>query len=189
MSTTIIDSTLPLHLFTVEDYHQMGEAGLFEGERVELIYGKIIDLSPAKSDHAGIVKRINNILRKLLDKNYIIGVQDPIHIDDHSEPEPDVAILRFRKDYYTESHPTPKETLIVIEVANSSLEKDQKVKLPLYAEAGIPELWIVNLKDNQLEQYREPIDKGYSSVRILRAGDTLENEVVGSLAVEKILGE
>jgi len=100
-----------------------------------------------------------------------------------------MIILQYRKDYYTESHPTPEETLIVIEVANSSLEKDQKVKLPLYAEANIPEAWIVNLKDNQLEQYRAPSPKGYSSIRILGSGDTLNNEVIGSLAVEKILGK
>lgn len=189
MTTAIKDSALPLHLFTVEEYHRMGEAGLFDGQQVELIYGKIIDMSPSKSDHAGIVKRLNNLLRNILDENYIISVQDPIHIDDHSEPEPDVAILQYRKDYYTESHPTPKETIIVIEVANSSLEKDQKVKLPLYAEANIPEVWIVNLKDNQLEQYRVPSPKGYSSIRILGNGDTLNNEVMGSLAVEKILGK
>jgi Uma2 family endonuclease len=189
MTTTIADTALPLHLFTVEEYHRMAEAGLFEGQRVELIYGKIVDMSPSKSDHAGIVKRIHNIFREILDKNHIISVQAPIHIDDRSEPEPDIAILQYREDYYTQSHPTPKETLLVIEVANSSLEKDQKVKLPLYAEAGIPEVWIVNLQDHQLEQYREPSEKGYSSIRILRSKDSVENEVIGSLEVEKVLGK
>jgi Uma2 family endonuclease len=189
MTTTITDTALPLHLFTVEEYHRMAEAGLFEGQRVELIYGKIVDMSPSKSDHAGIVKRIHNIFREILDKNHIISVQDPIHIDDRSEPEPDIAILQYREDYYTQSHPTPKETLLVIEVANSSLEKDQKVKLPLYAKAGIPEVWIVNLQDHQLEQYREPSEKGYSSIRILRSKDSVENGVIGSLEVEKVLGK
>jgi Uma2 family endonuclease len=189
MTTTIADTALPLHLFTVEEYHRMAEAGLFEGQRVELIYGKIVDMSPSKSDHAGIVKRIHNIFREILDKNHIISVQDPIHIDDRSEPEPDIAILQYREDYYTQSHPTPKETLLVIEVANSSLEKDQKVKLPLYAKAGIPEVWIVNLQDHQLEQYREPSEQGYSSIRILRSKDSVENEVIGSLEVEKVLGK
>jgi len=84
MTTAIKDSALPLHLFTVEEYHRMGEAGLFDGQQVELIYGKIIDMSPSKSDHAGIVKRLNNLLRNILDENHIISVQDPIHIDDHS---------------------------------------------------------------------------------------------------------
>lgn len=188
-TTTIADTALSIHLFTVEEYHRMAEAGLFEGQRVELIHGKIVDMSPSKSDHSGIVKRIHNLFRDILAKNHIISVQDPIHIDDRSEPEPDIAILQYREDYYTKSHPTPKETLLVIEVANSSLEKDQKVKLPLYAEAGIPEVWIVNLQDHQLEQYREPSEKDYTNIRILRTGDVVEQNVVGRIEVEQILGK
>ncbi len=188
-TTTLTDTVLSLHLFTVEEYHRMAEAGLFEGQRVELIHGKIVDMSPSKSDHSGIVKRIHNLFRDILDKNHIISVQDPIHIDDRSEPEPDIALLQYREDYYTKSHPTPQDTLLVIEVANSSLEKDQKVKLPLYAGAGIPEVWIVNLQDHQLEQYREPTEKDYTSIRILRTGDVVEHSAVGKIEVKQILGE
>ena len=186
---TLTDTALSLHLFTVEEYHRMAEAGLFEGQRVELIHGKIVDMSPSKSDHSGIVKRIHNLFRDILDKNHIISVQDPIHVDDRSEPEPDIALLQYREDYYTKSHTTQKDTLLVIEVDNSSLEKDQKVKLPLYAGAGIPEVWIVNLQDHQLEQYREPSEKDYTSIRILRTGDVVEHSAVGKIEVEQILGE
>jgi Uma2 family endonuclease len=189
MTTTITDTALPLHLFTVEEYHRMAEAGLFEGQRVELIHGKIVDMSPSKSNHAGVIAKLIKLLSAGLTDQYLLNVQNPIHINKDSEPEPDLMVLHFRKDYYVDAHPTPKETVLLIEVSDSSLEKDQKVKLPLYAKAGIPEVWIVNLQDHQLEQYREPSEQGYSSIRILRSKDVLENEVIGSMEVEKVLGE
>lgn len=190
MTTTITtDTVLPLHLFTVEEYHRMMEAGLFEGQRIELIYGKIVDMSPSKSNHAGVIAKLIKLLSTVLTDQYLLNVQNPIQIDKNSEPEPDLMVLHFRKDYYVDAHPMPKDAVLLIEVADSSLEKDQKVKLPLYAEAGIPEIWIVNLQDHQLEQYREPSPKGYSSIRILRSGDVLENEVVGNLEVESVLGK
>lgn len=188
MTTAIKDSALPLHLFTVEDYHRMGEAGLFDGQQVELIYGKIIDMSPSKSTHASMIVKLTKLLSKLLEEEILLSVQNPLHIDEHSEPEPDLMVLKPSDNYYEKAHPMPKDTLLIVEVADTSLEKDQKVKLPLYAEANIPEVWIVNLKDNQLEQYQEPSPRGYSNIRILRSGDHVENEVTGSLAVDKILG-
>ena len=186
---TLTDTALSLHLFTVEEYHRMAEAGLFEGQRVELIHGKIVDMSPSKSNHAGVIAILIKTLSAVLTDQYILNVQNPIHINNDSEPEPDLMVLNFRKDYYVDAHPTPKEAVLLIEVADSSLEKDQKVKLPLYAGAGIPEVWIVNLQDHQLEQYREPSEKDYTSIRILRTGDVVEHSAVGKIEVEQILGE
>ena len=188
-TTTIADTALSIHLFTVEEYHRMAEAGLFEGQRVELIHGKIVDMSPAKSKHAGMIMKLTNILSKLPSNKYLLSVQNPLSIDGYSEPEPDLMILNFQDDFYAEAHPSAKDTLLLIEVSDSSLEKDQKVKLPLYAEAGIPEVWIVNLQDHQLEQYREPSEKDYTNIRILRAGDVVEHNVVGRIEVEQILGK
>ena len=188
-TTTLTDTALSLHLFTVEEYHRMAEAGLFEGQRVELIHGKIVDMSPSKSKHASMIVKLTNILSKLLSNKYLISVQNPLPIDGYSEPEPDLMILNFKDDFYAEAHPTAKDTLLLIEVADSSLEKDQKVKLPLYAGAGIPEVWIVNLQDHQLEQYREPSEKNYTSIRILRTGDMVEHSAMGKIEVKQILGD
>ena len=103
----------------------------------------------------------------------------------NSEPEPDLSVLKFREDFYRTSHPTPEDTLFIIEVADSSLEKDRKVKLPLYASAGIPEAWIVNLPTGQLERYRRPAQGDYSDAQVLLPGDRIETE----LAVALILGK
>ena len=167
----------------------MGEAGLLDGQRVELLEGRIIDMAPVKSKHASVVKFLNNWLRTALSDQYTISVQDPISLSKYSEPEPDLAVLAFREDYYAKAHPHPEDIHLLIEVADTSLEKDQKVKLPLYAAASIPEVWIVNLPEQQLEQYTEPAAEGYRSIRIYRAGDTLEQDwIEGRLEMGRLFG-
>jgi Uma2 family endonuclease len=99
-----------------------------------------------------------------------------------------VSVLRYRADFYQRSHPQPEDIHLLIEVADTSLEKDQKVKLPLYAAAGIPEVWIVNLPEQQLEQYTEPAAEGYRSIRIYRAGDRLEQKWIGVLEMGRLFG-
>jgi Uma2 family endonuclease len=188
MTTSIADKLPPTHDFSVEVYHRMGEAGLFEAQRVELIAGKIYDRSPISPKHASTVKRLANLLRAMLGEAYLLSVQDPVLINDYSEPEPDLATLRHRDDFYAESHPAPQDILLIIEVADSSLEKDRALKLPLYAEAGIPELWIVNLPGQQLERYWAPSARGYSHRHTLRSGETLEHELLGRLEVDVVLG-
>ncbi len=188
MTTITADRLPPTHDFTVEAYHRMGEAGLFEAQRVELIAGKIYDMSPISPKHASTVKRLANLLRAMLGEAYLLSVQDPVRIAEHSEPEPDLAILRQRDDYYAESHPGPEDILLIIEIADSSLEKDRTLKLPLYAEAGIPELWIVNLPDQQLERYWAPSVHGYARRHTLRSGETLEHELLGRLELDAVLG-
>ncbi len=186
MTSKISESALPLYLFTTEEYHRMGEVGLFDGQQVELINGKIVDMSPTKSQHAGMVNKLTQLLSKILQEEYLLSVQNPLHISKYTEPEPDLMVLLNRADYYQASHPTPNDTLLVIEVSGTSLEKDQKVKLPLYASAGIPEVWIINLQDKQLEQYLEPSDKGYSAIHIFRGEDILTHDLAGNLELKKI---
>lgn len=176
------------HHFSIEDYHRMGEAGIFEGQRVELLNGKVVDMSPIKSNHAGTVKHLVRLLSGLLDESYLLSVQDPIQLGNSSESQPDLAILKFREDFYTRSHPKPEDVLLLIEVADSSLEKDRTVKLPLYASAGIPEVWIVNLPEQQIERYREPVGQKYTDIHIFLPGEQMETEIAGALEVTLVLG-
>lgn len=165
----------------------MGETGIIApGCRVELINGEIIEMSPIKSPHAGTVKLLNRLLGKLLGDDVVISVQDPVELGIYSEPEPDLAILKYREDLYIHSHPQPSDVLLIIEVADSSLEKDREIKLPLYAAAGIGETWIVNLRDQQIEVSTEPTSKGYSNNHIYRKGDTIEYGLIPVLAVSKV---
>lgn len=149
-------------LLTVSEYHKMAEAGILtEDDRVELIHGEIIEMSPIGSLHSGYVKRINNLFNRLLEGHYIVSVQDPIYIDKFSEPEPDIAVLRYREDFYEKSHPRPEDVFLLIEVADTSLYYDRITKLKLYANAGIPEFWIINLEDAQIEVFKKPVQDGY----------------------------
>ncbi|MBK7872485.1 MAG: Uma2 family endonuclease [Saprospiraceae bacterium] len=161
-------------LFTVEDYYKMADVGILKPEdRVELIKGEIIKMSPIKSFHAGIVNFLNRTLIKQLSNKVSICIQNPVNIDKHSEPEPDVVVAKFRKDDYRHQHPRPEDIFLVIEVADTSIKLDRQVKLPLYAEAGIPEYWIVNLKEQQVEIYSQPIDKEYTITRVAFVGETI----------------
>ncbi len=176
------------HRFSVEAYHRMAEAGVFEEQRVELLYGKIVDRSPIKSNHAGTVKRLIRLFSELLPSSVIFGVQDPIQLDNFSEPEPDLSLLQYRSDFYTNTHPVADDILILIEVADTSLEKDRDIKLPLYASHAIPEVWIVNLQDNQIERYRSPGPKGYTDIHTFLPGDKIATDFMEAVEVSVVLG-
>ncbi len=158
------------HWLSVADYERMAAAGILsEDVRVELIEGEIIDMPPIGSPHGGAVKRIANRFMAVIGQAAIIAVQDPIRLSDFSEPQPDIALLEPREDFYASSHPRAGDVLLVIEVAESSLRYDRDIKLPLYARAGIPECWLVDLAGSVLSLYRQPAGDGYSSVE--QAGD------------------
>ena len=128
------------HRLTVTDFHRMGEAGIFhEDARVELIEGDIIDMAPIGSSHAGVVKRLARLLMQGVGDKAIVSVQDPVILGPRSEPEPDIALLRPREDYYTRAHPTPGDILLIVEVAESSLTYDREVISQLLADfqAGV----------------------------------------------------
>lgn len=151
--------------FTVYDFHRMGEAGIFsEDDRVELLEGEIIEMTPIGSRHAACVARLDRRLNSQLGNTAVIWIQNPIRLNDQSEPQPDIVLLKTRTDFYEKAHPTPDDVLLVIEVADTTVEFDRETKLPLYAKAGIPEVWIVDLTQRRVETYRQPSPRGYESM-------------------------
>lgn len=177
--------------FRVEVFHKMTQAGILPEESGwEVIDGYLVDKMSIGSRHSGTVKRLNEILKNILGKAFIISIQDPIHIDEYNEPEPYIALLKRREDFYSESHPTPQDVCLLVEVADSSVEYDREVKKDLYAEAGIREFWLVNLQEETVEVYSQPKNGNYRLVRILEAGETIESNSVENLrlSVDEILG-
>lgn len=161
--------------FTVAEYHRMGEAGILsESDRVELIEGELVAMSPVGSRHVGTVHILNQLLVVAVGNRGLVSVQSPIRLDDRSEPEPDVAVLRPRADYYRTALPGPPDVLLVIEVSDSTLAYDRAVKAPLYAAHGLSELWIVDLVGQKIEVYRRPEEGRYTDVSRVGAGSTLE---------------
>lgn len=149
----------------------MGEAGIFgEGDRVELIEGEIIEMSPIGSAHAARVKRLNRLLVRRLGTRAIVQVQDPVVLSRFSEPEPDLAVLKPRADFYAARHPEAADVLLIVEVADTSRHFDRGVKAPLYARAGIRELWVIDVIDEIVEVYRKPQRGAYREmIRFSRA--------------------
>lgn len=149
----------------------MAETGVLPpNARVELLNGEIIDMSPIGPFHGGVTKYLNQVFTAAARGRWITQVQDPVHLDDHSEPEPDLALLEPAPDFYRRRHPQPDNVFLLVEVSDSTIESDQAEKLPAYARAGIPEVWIVNLNELTLEVYREPHFTGFNSKTVLRAG-------------------
>ncbi len=164
-------------LFTVTEYYQMAQAGIFsESDRVELLEGEIFEMSPISSRRASCVSRLNYLLHDRVRDRAIVSVQNPVRLSDYSEPQPDIAVLKFRSDFYSPEHPRAEDLLLVIEVCETSGEFDRRVKLPLYAKAGIPEVWIVDLAQEQIEAYRAPSPQGYRDSQTLRRGQTIKSQ-------------
>lgn len=179
------------YFFNVDEYYRMADAGFFlEGPHVELIDGEVIEKSPIGSRHAGCVDDLTSLLVPKVRRRAKVRVQGPIRIDEYSEPQPDIALLKPRRDSYRRSHPTPSEVLLVIEVADTSAHYDRNVKLPLYARAGIPEAWLVILPKDVIEVHTEPKNGKYTKVQRLKRGKTLTSSTVSglSLRVDDILG-
>jgi len=170
----------------------MTELGILgEDEHLELINGEIIRMAAAiGSYHAACVDKLNRIFARNLPESVIIRVQNPVRIRAHSEPEPDIALLKPRPDFYAEAHPGPEDVLLIVEVSDSSLDYDRETKLPLYAKAGIGEAWIVNLKDGCVEVYTNPSEQGYDMLRKFRKGTTLTPACFPDvhLSVDEIVG-
>lgn len=177
--------------FNVDDYYRMAEAGLFsEGDRVELIEGEVVEMSPIGSRHAGCVMRSTTVLNRRFRHLAIVSVQNPIRLGDFSEPQPDLVLLKPRKDFYSTSHPTAADVLVVIEVAETSADYDRNVKLSLYARADIREAWLVVLPKDLIEVYSQPKNGKYQKVQRLKRGKILVSPTVPGLTlnVDEILG-
>ncbi len=143
----------------------MGETGILRADaRVELIEGEIIDMSPIGSTHSGTLKRLVQVFRLVIGRSAVLSIQDPIILGTQSEPQPDLALLRPRGDVYTSSHPRAEDVLLLVEVCESSLRYDREIKLPLYARHGIPEVWLVDVDQQQLGLFRAPQGDVYQHV-------------------------
>lgn len=144
----------------------MAKAGIFnEDDRVELIEGEIVEMSPIGPRHAGTVNRLIGCFIPLqMERRVTITVQNPIRLGKYSEPQPDLALLKPRPDFYSTSHPEPKDILLIVEIAETSVDIDRQVKIPLYAQAGIPEVWLLDLSEEKIKVYQEPTPQGYRKV-------------------------
>jgi Uma2 family endonuclease len=162
------------HRFTVNDYYRMAEVGVLKPDaRVELLNGEIIDMSPIGPFHGWIVNRLNDFFAQNAKGRWMVSPQNPLRLDDHSQPQPDIMLVKRTNDY-PKRHPVPGDVLLLIEVSDTTLELDRSEKLPAYGRAGIKEVWIVNLVDEVIEVYREPHFTGYGSKTILQTGDTAQ---------------
>lgn len=173
--------------FTVKEYYKMAESGILKPvDRVELLDGDIITMSPIKSKHAGIVTHLLELLILDLVGKATILSQSPITLSDYSEPEPDIVIAKFKEDRYRSDHPTPSEIFLLIEVSDSTLLIDRKTKKNLYAEANIPEYWIFDVKNKLVEVFRSPVDGKYTNTVIFKTGSLKSDQVDFQLDVEKM---
>lgn len=162
----------------------MADAGIFgEDDRVELLAGEIVEMTPIGSRHAACVSRLNRLLSQRLGEEYIVRVQDPVRLDDHSEPQPDVAVVKARRDFYRDAHPGPTDVLLAIEVADTSADTDRAEKVPLYSGAAIPEAWVVDLSSRVIDVYRQPARDGYRQHVRIGAGDQLTSVSVPLLSL------
>jgi Uma2 family endonuclease len=179
-------------LLTLDEYHQMIEAGILsEDERIELIRGEMVEMTPIGNRHAGCVRWLNRSFSSRLASRAIIDVQDPVSLEEQqSEPQPDIVLLRYREDCYRNELPGPEDVLLVVEVADSSLLYDRDIKIPLYAEAGIPEAWLVAFPSDSVFSYRDPSPTGYRTVREYRRGEVIAPEAFPDerFTVDEILG-
>jgi len=170
--------------FTVEEYQRMRTAGILrEDDRVELIDGEVREMSPVGPLHAAIVRRLNLLLHRSLAGSLVVSVQDPMRLSDYSEPQPDLAVLRARPDFYAGAHPIPEDVLLVIEVSDASLPYDREEKLPRYAQSAVPEVWLVAVDPQQLEQYAGPAKGRYRVVQVWGRGQSVTSLSVPGLAV------
>jgi Uma2 family endonuclease len=172
---------------TVPEYHRMGEVGILgERDRVELIEGELVAMSPIGSYHIGTVIELSHLLVQAVGGRARVSVQNPVHLDEFSEPEPDFALLKLRADFYRDAHPGPADVLLLIEVADTSLNYDRAVKRALYARHAIPELWIVDLTAGEVEVCRQPRSDAYAKVERVTRDGVLEPERLPGVVIRLV---
>ncbi len=160
--------------FTISEYHQMAEVGILTpSDRVELINGEIIEMSPIGKRHAACVDRIARLCFERFGESVIVRVQNPILLNNLSEPQPDIALLQPRSDFYASGHPQPSDIFLIVEVADSSINYDQEVKIPLYSSSGITEVWLIDLNQNLVQVYQQPTPNNYQIIQQFQPKNTL----------------
>jgi len=177
--------------FTIKQYHQMAEAGILtEDDRVELIRGEIVEMSPIGRRHAACVRRLIRLFSQRLSDRALVDAQDPVELDDNSEPQPDLVLLQPRSDFYEAGHPQAEDILLLVEVADTTVEADRDVKIPLYANSGISEVWLVDINAQCLAVYRQPSENGYQIIQKYYRGQTVTIEAFSevSFTVDEVLG-
>jgi len=178
--------------FTVFEYEQMVKTGLLtEQDQVELIEGEVLEMSPIGSRHAACVDRLVKLVAGSgIMSSAILRVQSPIRLNDFSEPQPDMTLLRPRADFYAAQHPLPADVLLVVEVADTSADYDRRIKVPLYARAGIPEVWLIDLTGESVEVYAQPQGGEYQTTQQVGRGSTVNAHSLAQLTVgvDDVLG-
>jgi len=160
--------------FTVDEYYKMGEAGILTREdRTELVDGEIIMVIRMGSRHASVISRVTCLFVELFNRKAILRAQLPFRLDEFNEFEPDMALFKKRDDSYASAHPGPSDALLVLEISDTSLKYDRDMKLPAYAAAGVPEVWIADLRGDSLLVYRDPSNGKYKSALSFRRGDSI----------------
>ena len=179
-------SALPQRkLFTVDEYDTMIKAGVFDGkDRVELIEGEFVKKMTQGDLHIGCINRLTYLLVPILLNRAIVTIQNAVQINSFSAPEPDVAVLRFRKDFYSDGKAKPEDILLLIEVADTTVRPDRQIKIPLYASAGVPEVWLINLPRKIVEVYTKPKNGKYQIVRKAGKSETLTPQLITDLNVK-----
>lgn len=166
--SSLAEDVIRRHRYTVEDYHRMAETGILAPDaRVELIEGEIIDMPPIGAPHASVVTTLQSRLILAIRSTAVVRVQNPVRLDAHNEPEPDIVVARSRSDHYWGAHPGPADIVLLVEVSDSSLRYDLDVKLGLYAGFGIPEVWIASLADSTLTRFIAPSVDRYATAEVL----------------------
>ena len=176
--------SVPRHRLTLDEYHRLGEAGILgEDDRVELLEGQLVDMSPIGPRHALAVDALNELLVTAVAGRAGVRVQNPIVLDDTTEPQPDIVLVRRPWRGYPTAHPRPGDIFLVIEVADTSRETDLGAKLELYARAGIPEFWIVDLTTDGVLVGRNPGGNGYGSMSRIEPAGFLEVESLPGVTI------
>ncbi len=171
--------------FTVVEYHKMGEAGIItEDDRVELIDGEIVEMSPINPPHSVCVNRLNKLLNRHVPEELVVSVQNPIYLSEDSEPQPDIALLKPGEYISRTQHPGPEDVLLVVEVADTTVVSDQRQKIPRYAQAGIPEAWLVNIPKGVVEVYTDPGQGKYKQIKRVGPGESITPKLLPDVTLQ-----
>ncbi len=168
------NSHIRYHSLTTKDVERMVETGVLdEDDRIELINGKLVEMSPPGRKHIAYTNRMQHLLTRAIETGLIISVQNPVQLSPNLQPEPDLALLKWRNDFYVTNMATPEDIVLLIEVSDSSLIYDQEVKVPLYGTTGVSESWIISVEHGHIDVYRDPSPEGYTSRQRYTAGESL----------------